>query len=73
MSELVVCSARGCRGAAVWAIRWRNPRIHDELRRKVWTACPDHLDSLSSFLSARSFPLDVVPLDELGPDVLEVR
>ncbi|HCX84469.1 MAG TPA: hypothetical protein DHV14_04890 [Micrococcales bacterium] len=60
--DVVVCSAKGCRATAVWAIGWRNPRIHDGGRRKVWTACPEHLDHLQRFLEARSFPVDVGPL-----------
>lgn len=55
----VVCSARGCREAAIWVIRWRNPRIHPQARSKQWTACGDHLDGLRSFLASRSFPLEV--------------
>lgn len=63
MTELV-CSAKACRNVAVWAVQWRNPRIHDETRRKVWTACEDHRDWLQEFLLARSFPVTVVPLSE---------
>lgn len=59
-----LCSARGCRREAVWAIEWRNPRIHGEERRKVWTACEEHLDHLREFLAARSFPLEVGLLSE---------
>ena len=55
------CSARGCRAPAVFELRWRNPKIHDASRVKVWLACAEHRDSLSGFLSARGFPLDVVP------------
>ncbi|MBB6033860.1 hypothetical protein [Phytomonospora endophytica] len=56
-----VCSARGCRRPAVFALRWRNPKIHDETRRKTWLACAEHRESLGAFLSARGFPLDVAP------------
>lgn len=59
-----VCSAKGCRTAAVWAIEWRNPRIHDDARRKVWVACDEHLPRLRDFLSARSFPLAVGRLSD---------
>lgn len=56
-----VCSARGCRLPAVWALNWRNPKIHDAARVKTWLACEEHRETLGAFLSARGFPLDVVP------------
>lgn len=65
MSDLV-CSARGCRTPALWALRWRNPKLHTPERRKVWLACEDHLASLSGFLDARGFLVDVVPAHDLG-------
>lgn len=58
------CSRAGCRDAAVWAIRWRNPRIHTPDRRKTWVACPAHVGYLREFLAARDFPLEVVALDD---------
>lgn len=60
----VVCSAKGCRAGAIWAIEWRNPRIHDDARRKVWVACDEHLPRLREFLAARSFPLEVGRLSD---------
>ncbi len=60
-----VCSAKGCRASAVWALRWNNPRIHDEQRRKTWLACEDHREHLAAFLGARSFLREVTGLDEL--------
>lgn len=57
-----VCSARGCRAEAAWVLAWNNPRIHTPVRRKTWTACPDHRGSLGDFLAARGFLRDVVPL-----------
>lgn len=62
------CSRAGCREAASWAIRWRNPKIHAEDRRKVWLACDEHLDYLRDFLAARSFPLHVVSVSDLEPE-----
>jgi hypothetical protein len=59
------CSAKGCQTPAVWAIRWRNPKIHASGRRKIWLACDDHRASLSDFLGRREFPRDVVPLADL--------
>jgi len=59
------CSRAGCRAEAEWAIRWRNPKIHAEERRKTWLACQEHLETLRGFLEARGFPLDVVTVGEL--------
>jgi hypothetical protein len=62
------CSAKGCRDAAVWALRWNNPKIHTPERRKIWLACDAHREHLSVFLDRRGFLRDVVPLAELdGP------
>ncbi|MFK3982357.1 hypothetical protein ACI2K4_18495 [Micromonospora sp. NPDC050397] len=58
-----VCSARGCREAAVWALRWNNPRLHTADRRKTWLACAAHRQSLGDFLDARGFLRDVAPMD----------
>lgn len=65
--EALECSRAGCRDRADWAILWRNPKIHAEDRRKTWLACEEHLEYLREFLAARSFPLAVVPVDELDP------
>jgi hypothetical protein len=54
------CSRAGCREASAWRIEWRNPKIHDETRRKIWLACDEHVDFLREFLAARDFPLEVV-------------
>ncbi|MGZ8803721.1 MAG: hypothetical protein ACXWZG_00280 [Microbacterium sp.] len=56
------CSRAGCRVPAVWRIEWRNPKIHNPDRRKVWVACEDHRDFLRDYLSARDFPVEVGPL-----------
>ena len=58
-----VCSARGCRDAAHWALAWNNPRLHTPERRKTWLACDEHRVSLSDFLTARGFLREVTPLD----------
>ena len=60
------CSRAGCRRAARWRIEWRNPRIHPADRRKVWTACDDHVDFLRDYLSSRSFPVEVTDLEQTG-------
>ena len=64
-TERPICSAKGCRASAQWALRWNNPKLHTLDRRKVWLACDEHREHLSTFLSARSFLRDVVPFDEL--------
>lgn len=63
----LVCSAKGCRAAATHAVIWRNPKLHDAARRKVWTACPDHREHLSSYVDLRGFLIEVVAVSELGP------
>lgn len=59
----VECSRAGCRDAAVWALQWRNPRIHTPERRKTWVACDAHVAYLREFLRARDFPVQVESLD----------
>jgi hypothetical protein len=55
-----VCSAKGCRAPARWALRWNNPKLHEPDRRKVWLACDEHRATLGDFLAARGFLRDVV-------------
>ncbi|MFI6883480.1 hypothetical protein [Streptosporangium canum] len=58
MSEQVepaICSAKGCRAAASYAVIWNNPRIHAPEREKVWAACEEHRQSLADFLDVRGF------------------
>jgi hypothetical protein len=55
-----VCSAKGCRVPARWALRWNNPKLHEPDRRKVWLACDEHRATLGDFLAARGFLRDVV-------------
>ncbi|WP_374206508.1 hypothetical protein [Microbacterium sp. VKM Ac-2923] len=61
-AEQTECSRAGCRNDAVWALRWRNPRIHAADRRKTWVACDEHVVYLREFLSARDFPVEVAAL-----------
>jgi len=61
-SARVECSRAGCRDDAVWAVHWRNPRIHSADRRKTWVACEAHVSYLREFLSARDFPVRVEAL-----------
>lgn len=58
------CSRASCHADAVWAISWRNPRIHGPERRKVWIACDEHVGYLSEYLRARDFPVEVAPFEE---------
>lgn len=61
----LVCSARGCREEATWALLWNNPKLHTAERRKVWLACDAHREHLEQFLGARSFLRDAVPVNDL--------
>lgn len=61
----LVCSAKGCRAAPQHAVVWRNPTLHTPDRRKVWLACEDHREHLSSFVQVRGFLIEVVPVSEL--------
>ncbi|MFC4909387.1 hypothetical protein [Actinomadura gamaensis] len=63
----LICSSKGCRATAAWALRWNNPKIHTPERRKVWLACDDHRDQLSRFLDRRDFLRDVIPVGDLSP------
>ena len=60
-----VCSGKRCRAPAAWALLWNNPALHTPERRKIWLACDDHREHLTTFLEAREFLRDVVPFDEL--------
>ena len=57
-----ICSAKGCREPARYALSWNNPRLHTTERRKVWLACDTHRESLAAFLSARGFLRETDPL-----------
>ncbi|GLF98705.1 hypothetical protein SYYSPA8_30430 [Streptomyces yaizuensis] len=63
-AEPPICSAKGCRAAAVWVLAWNNPKLHTPERRKTWLACDEHREHLSSFLGVRGFLKDVVTLAE---------
>ena len=56
------CSRAGCGQVATARIEWRNPRIHEASRTKVWLACDAHREYLTGFLEARAFPIRVVDL-----------
>jgi hypothetical protein len=58
----IICSSRGCRATATWALHWNNPRLHTPQRRKTWLACPEHRQTLGDFLDARGFLREVLPV-----------
>ena len=60
-----VCSAKGCRTPATYALLWNNPKLHTPERRKTWLACVEHREQLSSFLAIRGFLKDVVAVADL--------
>jgi hypothetical protein len=59
--EEPVCSAKGCRATAVWALVWNNPKVHTPEREKLWHACEEHRVSLAEFLELRGFLIRVDP------------
>jgi len=65
-----ICSRAECRRRAQWNVNWRNPRIHDISRVKVWRACDEHRDYLAHYLETRDFPVVVtaagVTVDAVG-------
>lgn len=61
-----ICSARDCRAPASWELHWNNPKLHTPDRRKIWLACDEHRESLSSFLGARSFLKETLPHPHAG-------
>lgn len=58
------CSRAGCSAPAVFAVNWRNPRIHSLDRVKVWLACDEHVDYLRNYLASRDFPVEVTPVGQ---------
>jgi hypothetical protein len=56
----VVCSAKGCRAPATYALEWNNPKLHAPERRKTWLACDEHRPTLAEFLDRRGFLRDVI-------------
>lgn len=65
----VICSAKGCRTDAAFALLWNNPKLHTPQRRKVWLACDEHAGSLSDFLSRKGFLKDRIPVSEITDDM----
>lgn len=54
-ASLDICSAKGCRRPAQWALVWNNPKLHTVERRKTWLACDEHRTTLGDFLAVRGF------------------
>ncbi|MDN5716361.1 MAG: hypothetical protein L0G89_03920 [Janibacter sp.] len=67
-SDDLVCSRKACRQSATRAVLWRNPRLHDESRRKVWLACDEHEEVLRDHLAVRGFPVMTCAVDEIPAD-----
>jgi hypothetical protein len=63
--QALICSAKGCRQVASWALRWNNPKLHPPERRKTWLACDAHRATLGDFLAARGFLREVEPAPTL--------
>jgi hypothetical protein len=58
-----ICSAKGCRAPARWALVWNNPKVHTPEREKLWLACDTHRSTLGDFLGARGFLRRVDPFE----------
>lgn len=60
----MICARARCEDPAAWQVVWRNPKIHDESRRKVWPACGEHVAVLRDYLGSRGFPVAVIGSDD---------
>ena len=67
----LICSAKRCRSAAVYELRWNNPGLHVPGRRKTWLACAEHRRSLGEFLDTRGFLREVCRIDAGPGDTVE--
>jgi len=56
------CSRSGCREAATTNVNWRNPKLHDESRVKVWLACDEHRGFFDEYFTNRGFPVRLTAL-----------
>lgn len=63
MTDLPLCSSKGCAEPATHQLLWNNPKIHTPERRKIWLGCDQHEETLRAFLSARGFWKKTVPMD----------
>lgn len=62
------CSRKACRAAALWQVKWNNPKIHTPQRRKIWLACDEHRPWLEHFLQQRLFWRSTEPLGADGSE-----
>ena len=60
--DAVICSAKGCRAPAGYALVWNNPKVHTPDGGKVWPASEEHREELAHHLAVRSFLRRVEPL-----------
>ncbi len=51
------CSRAGCLEDVKFLMKWRNPKLHDETREKVWGSCKDHREYFFEYLTVRGFYL----------------
>lgn len=58
------CSRAQCENPAARRIEWRNPRIHDADRVKIWLACEEHIEFLLGFLESRKFPVRIADVND---------
>lgn len=63
--DSLICSRKACHAHADWALQWNNPKLHTPDRRKTWMACTDHKEVLATFLQARSFLVETIPVEQL--------
>jgi hypothetical protein len=63
VDEDPICSSKGCRHAATFALLWNNPKLHPPKRRKTWLACSDHRAELAEFLEVRGFLKETEEVD----------
>ena len=56
-----ICSVKGSRATATWALVCNNPRLHSRDHQKVCVACDEPKEPLAEFLAARSFLRRIEP------------
>lgn len=58
------CSRSGCQQAAAVKLLWNNPKVHAPERRKVWLACVEHQEWLTTYLTERNFFKESQPIEQ---------
>lgn len=61
------CSRSACVEVPEWQIVWRNPKIHEVDRRKIWLSCLAHREYFEGYLSQRGFPVRAEAIGEKFP------